>query len=177
VPAIDESELDLRTAAGTAEELQREWLKGARVALLHGRMERETRQHVMERFRQHLIDVLVATTVIEVGVDVANASVMVIEDADRFGLSQSLGLGPPLRVHRRRGVDAPRARRPKMIEQARREITRAEVRGCFRCAVAGRHAMAESASRRPRAAGRQLADSRSPGGRAMGGGGAIRKPR
>ena len=56
--------------------------------MIHGRMARDTRQHIMERFRQHLIDVLVATTVIEVGVDVPNASIMVVENADRFGLSQ-----------------------------------------------------------------------------------------
>ena len=56
--------------------------------MIHGRMGRETRQHIMERFRQHLIDVLVSTTVIEVGVDVPNATIMVVENADRFGLSQ-----------------------------------------------------------------------------------------
>ncbi|HUO09833.1 MAG TPA: ATP-dependent DNA helicase RecG [Phycisphaerae bacterium] len=88
VPAIDESELELRTAAGVQEELQKDWLKEYRVGLIHGRMARETRQHIMERFRQHLIDVLVATTVIEVGVDVPNATTMIVEHADRFGLSQ-----------------------------------------------------------------------------------------
>jgi ATP-dependent DNA helicase RecG len=88
VPAIDESELELRTVTGVQEELQKEWLKDFRVGLIHGRMARETRQHIMERFRQGLIDVLVATTVIEVGVDVPNATTMVIEHADRFGLSQ-----------------------------------------------------------------------------------------
>ena len=89
VPAIDESEMELRTAEGTQKELQKDWLlKEFRVGLIHGRMARETRQHIMERFRQHLIDVLVATTVIEVGVDVPNATMMVVEHADRFGLSQ-----------------------------------------------------------------------------------------
>jgi len=88
VPAIDESELELRTVAGTQEELQKGPLKDFRVGLLHGRMATETRQHIMERFRQKLIDVLVATTVIEVGVDVPNATIMVIEHAERFGLSQ-----------------------------------------------------------------------------------------
>ncbi|MCL2646216.1 MAG: ATP-dependent DNA helicase RecG [Phycisphaerales bacterium] len=88
VPAIDESELDLRTVSGVQEELQKVWLKNFRVGLIHGRMNRDTRQHIMERFRQHLIDVLVATTVIEVGVDVPNATMMIIEHADRFGLSQ-----------------------------------------------------------------------------------------
>lgn len=88
VPTIDEGELDLRSATSVQEELQKEWLKDFRVGLLHGRMARDTRQHIMERFRQRLIDVLVSTTVIEVGVDVPNATVMVIEHADRFGLSQ-----------------------------------------------------------------------------------------
>ena len=78
----------MRNAVGVQKELQAGILREFRVGLLHGRMERETRQHIMERFRQGLIDVLVATTVIEVGVDVPNATVMVIEHADRFGLSQ-----------------------------------------------------------------------------------------
>jgi ATP-dependent DNA helicase RecG len=88
LPAIDEGVLDIRSATTTQEELQKEWLKEFRVGLMHGRQEQQTRQHIMERFRQKLIDVLVSTTVIEVGVDVPNATVMVIEHADRFGLSQ-----------------------------------------------------------------------------------------
>ena len=88
LPAIDEGVLDIRSATTTQEELQKDWLKKYRVGLMHGRQEQTTRQHIMERFRQKLIDVLVATTVIEVGVDVPNATVMVIEHADRFGLSQ-----------------------------------------------------------------------------------------
>jgi ATP-dependent DNA helicase RecG len=79
---------NLRNAVSVQRELQAEWLKDARVGILHGRMARETRQHIMERFRQRLIDVLVSTTVIEVGVDVPNASIMIVENADRFGLSQ-----------------------------------------------------------------------------------------
>ena len=63
-------------------------MAGRRVAALHGRLGRETRDAVMERFRLGLIDVLVATTVIEVGVDVPEATVMVVEHADRFGLAQ-----------------------------------------------------------------------------------------
>jgi ATP-dependent DNA helicase RecG len=63
-------------------------LKGKRIAALHGRLKPATREHIMERFRSGLIDALVATTVIEVGVDVPNATVMVVEDADRFGLAQ-----------------------------------------------------------------------------------------
>ena len=78
----------LSNAVGLQRELQTGPLRDFRVGLLHGRMARETRQHVMERFRQHLIDVLVSTTVIEVGVDVPNAAIMIVEHADRFGLSQ-----------------------------------------------------------------------------------------
>jgi ATP-dependent DNA helicase RecG len=59
-----------------------------RVGLLHGQLKAKDKEAVMERFRAHELDVLVATTVIEVGVDVPNATIMVIEDANRFGLSQ-----------------------------------------------------------------------------------------
>jgi ATP-dependent DNA helicase RecG len=78
----------LRNATALQKELQSGPLKDFRVGLIHGRLSRETRQHIMERFRQHLIDALVATTVIEVGVDVPNSTLMIIEHADRFGLSQ-----------------------------------------------------------------------------------------
>jgi ATP-dependent DNA helicase RecG len=78
----------LRAAITVQRELQSDTLKDFRIGLIHGQLARETRQHIMERFRQHLIDVLVATTVIEVGVDVPNATTMIIEQADRFGLSQ-----------------------------------------------------------------------------------------
>lgn len=78
----------LRDVRTVAKELESTWLVGRRIAVLHGRLKRETRERIMERFRRGVIDVLVATTVIEVGVDVANATVMVIEDADRFGLAQ-----------------------------------------------------------------------------------------
>ncbi|MEI8197255.1 MAG: ATP-dependent DNA helicase RecG, partial [Phycisphaerae bacterium] len=88
LPTIDEGELDLRSATTVHDELQADWLKDYRVGLIHGRMPRDQRPHVMERVRQHLVDVLVSTTVIEVGVDVPNATIMVIEHADRFGLSQ-----------------------------------------------------------------------------------------
>ncbi|HVX84296.1 MAG TPA: ATP-dependent DNA helicase RecG [Phycisphaerae bacterium] len=78
----------LRNAVAVQRELQSGPLARQRVGLIHGRMPRDVRQHIMERFRQHLIDALVATTVIEVGVDVPNATIMVVEHADRFGLSQ-----------------------------------------------------------------------------------------
>jgi ATP-dependent DNA helicase RecG len=76
---------DIRTVA---KELETVHLPGARVAMLHGQLSRPLREAVMERFRSGQIDVLVATTVIEVGVDVPNATAMVIEQADRFGLAQ-----------------------------------------------------------------------------------------
>jgi ATP-dependent DNA helicase RecG len=90
-PATQDSGLrtqNLRNAVSLQKELQSGPLKEHRVGLIHGRLSRETRQHIMERFRQHLIDALVATTVIEVGVDVPNSAIMIIEHADRFGLSQ-----------------------------------------------------------------------------------------
>lgn len=63
-------------------------LSDCRVGLLHGRMDREQRHEVMDRFRNHELDVLVSTTVIEVGVNVPNATIMVIQQAERFGLAQ-----------------------------------------------------------------------------------------
>src|SRR5207302_4003962 len=63
-------------------------LKELRVGLLHGRLDADDKDVVMRRFQRGEIDVLVATTVIEVGVDVANANLMVVEHAERFGLSQ-----------------------------------------------------------------------------------------
>lgn len=68
--------------------LEEQYLPGRRVAILHAQLKRETREAVMERFRLGMIDALVSTTVIEVGVDVANATIMIVEQADRFGLSQ-----------------------------------------------------------------------------------------
>ncbi|MEM9372624.1 MAG: ATP-dependent DNA helicase RecG [Planctomycetota bacterium] len=97
VPAIDsgasssggepgsEKVRDLRTVHA---ELENAELNGLRIAALHGRLKRETREHVMARFRAGSIDALIATTVIEVGVDVPNATTIVIEHADRFGLAQ-----------------------------------------------------------------------------------------
>lgn len=92
VPAIDTGASntgnalrDLRTVVA---DLEGGPLHGRKVAAMHGRLERSTREHIMGRFRAGLIDCLVATTVIEVGVDVPNATVMVIEEADRFGLAQ-----------------------------------------------------------------------------------------
>ncbi|HEV3227163.1 MAG TPA: ATP-dependent DNA helicase RecG, partial [Acidimicrobiales bacterium] len=88
-PLIEESEkLEARSAEATYEELQGDELTGLRLALLHGRLTSSEKEAVMTRFRAGAIDVLVSTTVIEVGVDVPNATVMVILDADRFGIAQ-----------------------------------------------------------------------------------------
>jgi ATP-dependent DNA helicase RecG len=87
-PVIDESErVDLKAATTMAEELTRR-LAPLEVALVHGRLKAEERDETMRRFRDGAIHVLVATTVIEVGIDVPNATVMVIEHPERFGLAQ-----------------------------------------------------------------------------------------
>ena len=87
-PLIEESDLlEAQAAESTAEELARALPKFS-VGLIHGRMKAADKQAVMERFSEGSIDLLVATTVIEVGVDVPNASLMMIENAERLGLSQ-----------------------------------------------------------------------------------------
>jgi ATP-dependent DNA helicase RecG len=90
-PVIEESEkTDLKAATTMFETLTGEGgaFAGRRVALLHGRIPSDERDEIMRRFRDREIDLLVATTVIEVGIDVANATVMLIEHPERFGLSQ-----------------------------------------------------------------------------------------
>ncbi len=88
-PLIEESEkLQVRAAQELAEHLSKDVFPDLRVGLLHGRMKPIEKEEVMEAFRAGEIDILVSTTVIEVGVDVPNAVVMVVEDADRFGLAQ-----------------------------------------------------------------------------------------
>ncbi len=88
-PAVEENEeLGLKAAETWAETLQKTVFPDLRVALLHGQMKGAEKEGVMAAFARGEADILVATTVIEVGVDVPNATLMVIEDADRFGLSQ-----------------------------------------------------------------------------------------
>jgi ATP-dependent DNA helicase RecG len=88
-PLVEGSEkVEAKAATEEATRLEAEELAGLKVGLLHGQMPQVDKEATMARFRDGLIDVLVATTVIEVGVDVPNATVMIIEDADRFGLSQ-----------------------------------------------------------------------------------------
>ena len=88
-PLIDESEkIQAKSATEEFERLRTEVLPDLRLGLLHGQMPSKEKEAVMAAFRRHDIDVLVSTTVIEVGVDVPNATVMVIEDADRFGIAQ-----------------------------------------------------------------------------------------
>ena len=88
-PAVEENgDLDLKAATVWAETLQKTVFPDLKVALLHGQMKGAEKEAVMASFARGEADVLVATTVIEVGVDVPNATLMVIEDADRFGLSQ-----------------------------------------------------------------------------------------
>jgi ATP-dependent DNA helicase RecG len=88
-PLIEQSETRLARAAEVeAERLRRAELRGYRVGLLHGRLKPGDRRDVMRAFTAGDLDVLVATTVIEVGVDVPNATIMIVQEADRFGLAQ-----------------------------------------------------------------------------------------
>jgi ATP-dependent DNA helicase RecG len=88
-PLIEESEkLEARSAEDTFARLEAGELAGLRLGLLHGRLGSADKDATMHQFRERRLDVLVATTVIEVGVDVPNATVMVILDADRFGIAQ-----------------------------------------------------------------------------------------
>jgi len=88
-PLVEESEkLDLLNATQMAEHLQSSVFPNFRVGLIHGRMKQEEKDSVMNEFRAGAINILVSTTVIEVGVDVPNASIMIVEHAERFGLSQ-----------------------------------------------------------------------------------------
>jgi ATP-dependent DNA helicase RecG len=88
-PLIEESEkTDLRAATAMAEQLQREVFREFRVGLLHGRLKSDEKEQIMRAFSAGELQVLVSTTVIEVGVDVPNATLMLVEHAERFGLAQ-----------------------------------------------------------------------------------------
>src|SRR5579862_5019216 len=87
-PVIEESQQELKAATAEFERLAKNVFPHLRLGLLHGRLKNDEKDSVMEQFRRNEIQILVATTVIEVGVDVPNATMMVIEHADRFGLAQ-----------------------------------------------------------------------------------------
>ena len=91
---------DLKSAQAYSEKLEKDIFPDLRIALVHGRMKGKEKERIMATFAAGEIDILVATTVIEVGVDVPNAALMVVENADRFGLSQ---------LHQLRGTCRPRA--------------------------------------------------------------------
>src|SRR5437764_5156576 len=116
-PLIEESETGQpRAAEAEAERLQRAELRGYRVGLLHGRLRPLDRRELMARFKTGELDVLVATTVIEVGIDVPNATIMIVQEADRFGLAQ---------LHQLRGRVGRGAEQSYclLISRAREELT------------------------------------------------------
>jgi ATP-dependent DNA helicase RecG len=120
-PLIEESETtQARAAEVEAARLQRAELRGYRVGLLHGRLRPVERRELMARFKSCELDVLVATTVIEVGVDVPNATIMIVQEADRFGLAQ---------LHQLRGRVGRGAEQSYclLISRARDELTDAAV--------------------------------------------------
>ncbi len=87
-PMIEENDLELNSVRKYADKISKTYFKGYNIGLLHGRLKPNQKDAVMGEFKKGNIDILVSTTVIEVGVDVPNAAVMVIENAERFGLSQ-----------------------------------------------------------------------------------------
>lgn len=88
-PLVEESEKsDLKAATEMASYLQEETFPDLTIGLLHGRMKSEEKEEIMRQFKEREIDILVSTTIVEVGMDISNASVMIIEHAERFGLSQ-----------------------------------------------------------------------------------------
>jgi ATP-dependent DNA helicase RecG len=87
-PVIEESKLELKAAIEEFQRLSRTVFPECKLGLLHGRLSSEEKEDVMQKFRRNEVQILVATTVVEVGVDVPNATVMIIEHAERFGLAQ-----------------------------------------------------------------------------------------
>ena len=121
-PLIEESETSqTRAAEVEAERLRRGELRGYRVGLLHGRLRPAERRDLMARFKARELDVLVATTVIEVGVDVPNATIMIVQEADRFGLAQ---------LHQLRGRVGRGAEQSYclLVSRAREDLTETAVR-------------------------------------------------
>jgi ATP-dependent DNA helicase RecG len=120
-PLIEESETSqARAAEAEADRLRKGELRGYRVGLLHGRLRPADRRELMAQFTQRELDVLVATTVIEVGVDVPNATIMIVQEADRFGLAQ---------LHQLRGRVGRGAEQSYclLISRAREDLTDAAV--------------------------------------------------
>jgi ATP-dependent DNA helicase RecG len=120
-PLIEESETSqARAAEAEAERLRKGELRGYRVGLLHGRLRPAERRELMAQFKARELDVLVATTVIEVGVDVPNATIMIVQEADRFGLAQ---------LHQLRGRVGRGAEQSYclLISRAREDLTEAAV--------------------------------------------------
>src|SRR5436190_1798902 len=116
-PLIEQSETSqARAAEAEAERLRRGELRDYRVGLLHGRLRPAERRDLMARFNARELDVLVATTVIEVGVDVPNATIMIVQEADRFGLAQ---------LHQLRGRVGRGAEQPYclLVSPAKEELT------------------------------------------------------
>jgi ATP-dependent DNA helicase RecG len=99
-PVIEESKLELKAAIDEYQRLSREAFPKLKLGLLHGRLSSEEKDEVMQRFHRNEVQILVTTTVVEVGVDVPNATMMVVEHAERFGLAQlhqlrgRIGRGP-----------------------------------------------------------------------------------
>ena len=88
-PLVEENEeMNLKSVTALAEKYKNEVFKDYRVEYLHGKMKNKEKDEIMERFKNGDIDILISTTVIEVGVNVPNASLMVVENAERFGLAQ-----------------------------------------------------------------------------------------
>lgn len=87
-PVIEESKLELKAATDEYERLSKEAFPNLKLGLLHGKLSSEEKDEVMQRFQRNELQILVTTTVVEVGVDVPNATVMVVEHAERFGLAQ-----------------------------------------------------------------------------------------
>jgi ATP-dependent DNA helicase RecG len=120
-PLIEESETKVaRAAEAEAERLRGAELKGYRVGCLHGRLRPADRRSVMAAFKARELDVLVATTVIEVGVDVPNATIMIVQEADRFGLAQ---------LHQLRGRVGRGAEQSYclLVSRAREELTESAI--------------------------------------------------